>query len=109
MIETRFVLSLFTDIFICNKLFVYFCVCLGAQQSLAVDEYALLLVHVAFLVLKLSLSSLAGIEQDAVNTFTKYISPDAAKPIPITEAMRNDIIGKQCLKLWPKKRALFGY
>ncbi|XP_033057136.1 A-kinase anchor protein 10, mitochondrial isoform X2 [Trachypithecus francoisi] len=37
-----------------------------------------------------------GIEQDAVNTFTKYISPDAAKPIPITEAMRNDIIAKIC-------------
>ncbi|XP_012871800.1 PREDICTED: A-kinase anchor protein 10, mitochondrial [Dipodomys ordii] len=36
------------------------------------------------------------IEQDAVNTFTKYISPDAAKPIPITEAMRNDIIAKIC-------------
>lgn len=35
-----------------------------------------------------------GIERDAVNTFTKYISPDAAKPIPITEAMRNDIVGK---------------
>lgn len=37
-----------------------------------------------------------SIEQDAVNTFTKYISPDAAKPIPITEAMRNDIIAKIC-------------
>eukprot|EP00069_Balaena_mysticetus_P008792 bmy_19854T0 len=37
-----------------------------------------------------------GIEQDAVNTFTKYISPDAAKPIPITEAMRNDIVAKIC-------------
>lgn len=36
----------------------------------------------------------AGIERDAVSTFTKYISPDAAKPIPITEAMRNDIVGK---------------
>ncbi|KAF5911922.1 hypothetical protein HPG69_015900 [Diceros bicornis minor] len=40
--------------------------------------------------------SVKGIEQDAVNTFTKYISPDAAKPIPITEAMRNDIIAKIC-------------
>uniref|UniRef100_A0A4X1T1W7 A-kinase anchor protein 10, mitochondrial n=1 Tax=Sus scrofa TaxID=9823 RepID=A0A4X1T1W7_PIG len=37
-----------------------------------------------------------SIEQDAVNTFTKYISPDAVKPIPITEAMRNDIIAKIC-------------
>lgn len=37
---------------------------------------------------------LVGIERDAVSTFTKYISPDAAKPIPITEAMRNDIVGK---------------
>ncbi|XP_006033160.1 A-kinase anchor protein 10, mitochondrial isoform X1 [Alligator sinensis] len=37
-----------------------------------------------------------SIERDAVNTFTKYISPDAAKPIPITEAMRNDIVAKIC-------------
>lgn len=37
---------------------------------------------------------LVGIERDAVSTFTKYISPDAAKPIPVTEAMRNDIVGK---------------
>lgn len=42
---------------------------------------------------------LLGIERDAVNTFTKYISPDAAKPIPITEAMRNDIVGKNMLYL----------
>ncbi|KAL0582578.1 UPF0764 protein C16orf89 [Plecturocebus cupreus] len=34
----------------------------------------------------------SSIEQDAVNTFTKYVSPDAVKPIPITEATRNDII-----------------
>ncbi|KAL8199045.1 UNVERIFIED_CONTAM: A-kinase anchor protein 10, mitochondrial [Gekko kuhli] len=37
-----------------------------------------------------------GIEQDAVTIFTKYISPDAAKPIPITEMMRNDIVAKIC-------------
>ncbi|NWW71550.1 AKA10 protein, partial [Climacteris rufus] len=37
-----------------------------------------------------------SIERDAVSTFTKYISPDAAKPIPITEAMRNDIVAKIC-------------
>ncbi|XP_073172091.1 A-kinase anchor protein 10, mitochondrial isoform X1 [Lepidochelys kempii] len=37
-----------------------------------------------------------SIERDAVITFTKYISPDAAKPIPITEAMRNDIVAKIC-------------
>uniref|UniRef100_A0A8C3UNC8 A-kinase anchoring protein 10 n=1 Tax=Catharus ustulatus TaxID=91951 RepID=A0A8C3UNC8_CATUS len=37
-----------------------------------------------------------SIERDAVKTFTKYISPDAAKPIPITEAMRNDIVAKIC-------------
>lgn len=43
---------------------------------------------------ELSEKLMKSIEQDAVNTFTKYISPDAAKPIPITEAMRNDIIGK---------------
>lgn len=42
---------------------------------------------------------LLGIERDAVITFTKYISPDAAKPIPITEAMRNDIVGKNMLYL----------
>lgn len=37
-----------------------------------------------------------SIERDAVNMFTKYISPDAARPIPITEAMRNDIVAKIC-------------
>ncbi|XP_029468180.1 A-kinase anchor protein 10, mitochondrial isoform X3 [Rhinatrema bivittatum] len=37
-----------------------------------------------------------SIERDAVNTFTKYISPDAAKPIPITESMRVDIVAKIC-------------
>nr|XP_033778626.1 A-kinase anchor protein 10, mitochondrial [Geotrypetes seraphini] len=37
-----------------------------------------------------------SIERDAVNTFTKYISPDAAKPIPITESMRIDIVAKIC-------------
>lgn len=36
-----------------------------------------------------------GIERDAVNIFTKYISPDAARPIPITEQIRNDIVGKR--------------
>ncbi|GAB1296207.1 A-kinase anchor protein 10, mitochondrial [Apodemus speciosus] len=45
---------------------------------------------------ELSEKLMKSIEQDAVNTFTKYISPDAAKPIPITEAMRNDIIAKIC-------------
>ncbi|XP_016338063.1 A-kinase anchor protein 10, mitochondrial-like [Sinocyclocheilus anshuiensis] len=34
-----------------------------------------------------------SIERDAVNIFTKYISPDAARPIPITEPIRNDIVG----------------
>ncbi|XP_063811880.1 A-kinase anchor protein 10, mitochondrial isoform X2 [Pseudophryne corroboree] len=37
-----------------------------------------------------------SIERDAVHTFTKYISPDAAKPIPISEEMRNDIVAKIC-------------
>ncbi|XP_078536048.1 A-kinase anchor protein 10, mitochondrial isoform X3 [Lissotriton helveticus] len=37
-----------------------------------------------------------SIEKDAVDTFTKYISPDAAKPIPITETMRIDIVAKIC-------------
>uniref|UniRef100_A0A8C0DMF9 A-kinase anchor protein 10, mitochondrial n=1 Tax=Balaenoptera musculus TaxID=9771 RepID=A0A8C0DMF9_BALMU len=45
---------------------------------------------------ELSGKLMKSIEQDAVNTFTKYISPDAAKPIPITEAMRNDIVAKIC-------------
>ncbi|MBN3308308.1 AKA10 protein, partial [Amia calva] len=37
-----------------------------------------------------------SIERDAVNLFTKYISPDAARPVPITESMRNDIVAKIC-------------
>ncbi|XP_053312946.1 A-kinase anchor protein 10, mitochondrial [Spea bombifrons] len=37
-----------------------------------------------------------GIERDAVNTFTKYISPDAAKPIPISEEIRSEIVAKIC-------------
>ncbi|XP_041947035.1 A-kinase anchor protein 10, mitochondrial isoform X4 [Alosa sapidissima] len=37
-----------------------------------------------------------SIERDAVNIFTKYISPDAARPIPITEQIRNDIVAKIC-------------
>lgn len=35
-----------------------------------------------------------GIEKDAVSIFTKFISPDAVKPIPITEQIRNDIVGE---------------
>lgn len=37
-----------------------------------------------------------SIERDAVKIFTKYISPDATRPIPIIEAMRNDIVAKIC-------------
>ncbi|XP_068187102.1 A-kinase anchor protein 10, mitochondrial [Antennarius striatus] len=37
-----------------------------------------------------------SIEKDAVTIFTKYISPDAARPIPITEPLRNDIVAKIC-------------
>uniref|UniRef100_A0A3Q3AWM9 A kinase (PRKA) anchor protein 10 n=1 Tax=Kryptolebias marmoratus TaxID=37003 RepID=A0A3Q3AWM9_KRYMA len=37
-----------------------------------------------------------NIEKEAVNIFTKYISPDAVRPIPITEQIRNDIIAKIC-------------
>ncbi|XP_067328319.1 A-kinase anchor protein 10, mitochondrial [Anolis sagrei] len=49
----------------------------------------------------LALQDLSGklmksIEQDAVIIFTKYISPDAAKPIPVTESMRNDIVARIC-------------
>uniref|UniRef100_A0A3B3YR53 RGS domain-containing protein n=1 Tax=Poecilia mexicana TaxID=48701 RepID=A0A3B3YR53_9TELE len=36
--------------------------------------------------------TLMKIEKDAVTIFTKYISPDAARPIPITEQIRNDIV-----------------
>ncbi|XP_042371960.1 A-kinase anchor protein 10, mitochondrial-like, partial [Plectropomus leopardus] len=36
------------------------------------------------------------IEKDAVTIFTKYISPDAVRPIPITEQIRNDIVAKIC-------------
>jgi A-kinase anchor protein 10 len=39
----------------------------------------------------------SGIESDAVTIFTKYISPDAARPIPITEQIRNDIVGKAAI------------
>uniref|UniRef100_A0A671U2M5 A-kinase anchoring protein 10 n=1 Tax=Sparus aurata TaxID=8175 RepID=A0A671U2M5_SPAAU len=41
-------------------------------------------------------SSIEGIEKDAVTIFTKYISPDAVRPIPITEQIRNDIVAKIC-------------
>ncbi|KAG7223210.1 hypothetical protein INR49_015743 [Caranx melampygus] len=37
-----------------------------------------------------------SIEKDAVTIFTKYISPDALRPIPITEQIRNDIVAKIC-------------
>ncbi|XP_070699505.1 A-kinase anchor protein 10, mitochondrial [Pempheris klunzingeri] len=37
-----------------------------------------------------------SIEKDAVSIFTKYVSPDAVRPIPITEQIRNDIVAKIC-------------
>uniref|UniRef100_A0A665XDF0 RGS domain-containing protein n=1 Tax=Echeneis naucrates TaxID=173247 RepID=A0A665XDF0_ECHNA len=37
-----------------------------------------------------------SIEKEAVTIFTKYISPDAVRPIPITEQIRNDIVAKIC-------------
>ncbi|XP_054611007.1 A-kinase anchor protein 10, mitochondrial isoform X2 [Dunckerocampus dactyliophorus] len=37
-----------------------------------------------------------SLEKDAVTIFTKYVSPDAVRPIPITEQMRNDIVAKIC-------------
>ncbi|XP_047665445.1 A-kinase anchor protein 10, mitochondrial isoform X6 [Tachysurus fulvidraco] len=37
-----------------------------------------------------------SIERDAVTIFTKYVSPDAFRPIPITEQIRNDIVAKIC-------------
>lgn len=33
-------------------------------------------------------------EKDAVTIFTRFVSPDAARPIPITEQIRNDIVGQ---------------
>ncbi|XP_072302692.1 A-kinase anchor protein 10, mitochondrial [Eucyclogobius newberryi] len=37
-----------------------------------------------------------SLEKDAVTIFTKYVSPDARRPIPITEQVRNDIVAKIC-------------
>ncbi|XP_046695563.1 A-kinase anchor protein 10, mitochondrial isoform X1 [Silurus meridionalis] len=45
---------------------------------------------------ELSDKLMKSIERDAVNIFTKYISPDASRPIPITEQIRNDIVAKIC-------------
>ncbi|KAJ7997104.1 hypothetical protein DPEC_G00225470 [Dallia pectoralis] len=45
---------------------------------------------------ELSDKLMKSIERDAVKIFTKYISPDAARPIPITEQIRNDIVAKIC-------------
>uniref|UniRef100_A0A0B8RQD6 A-kinase anchor protein 10 n=1 Tax=Philothamnus irregularis TaxID=1899461 RepID=A0A0B8RQD6_9SAUR len=50
----------------------------------------------SFALKDLSGKLMKSIERDAVTIFTKYISPDAAKPIPITELMRNDIVAKIC-------------
>ncbi|KAJ6657341.1 hypothetical protein lerEdw1_002708 [Lerista edwardsae] len=50
----------------------------------------------SFALKDLSGKLMKSIEQDAVTIFTKYISPDAAKPIPVTELMRNDIVAKIC-------------
>uniref|UniRef100_A0AAX7U3U5 RGS domain-containing protein n=1 Tax=Astatotilapia calliptera TaxID=8154 RepID=A0AAX7U3U5_ASTCA len=44
----------------------------------------------------LSDTLMKSIEKDAVTIFTKYISPDAVRPIPITEQIRNDIVAKIC-------------
>ncbi|XP_064208361.1 A-kinase anchor protein 10, mitochondrial isoform X3 [Anguilla rostrata] len=45
---------------------------------------------------QLSDKLMKSIERDAVSIFTKYISPDAARSIPITESVRNDIVAKIC-------------
>ncbi|XP_029304910.1 A-kinase anchor protein 10, mitochondrial [Cottoperca gobio] len=37
-----------------------------------------------------------SIEKEAVTIFTRFISPDAVRPIPITEQIRNDIVAKIC-------------
>lgn len=41
------------------------------------------------------LVSFSGMEKDAVAIFTRFISPDAVRPIPITEQIRNDIVGER--------------
>lgn len=43
------------------------------------------------------LVSFSGIEKDAVAIFTRFISPDAVRPIPITEQIRNDIVGERLI------------
>ncbi|XP_060911682.1 A-kinase anchor protein 10, mitochondrial isoform X1 [Labrus mixtus] len=45
---------------------------------------------------ELSDKLMKSIETDAVTIFTRYISPDAVRPIPITEQIRNDIVAKIC-------------
>ncbi|XP_060719117.1 A-kinase anchor protein 10, mitochondrial isoform X4 [Tachysurus vachellii] len=45
---------------------------------------------------ELSERLMKSIERDAVTIFTKYVSPDASRPIPITEQIRNDIVAKIC-------------
>ncbi|KAM4545531.1 A-kinase anchor protein 10, mitochondrial isoform 1-T1 [Odontesthes bonariensis] len=45
---------------------------------------------------ELSDKLMKSIEKDAITIFTKYISPDAVRPIPITEPIRNDIVAKIC-------------
>ncbi|KAL0994427.1 hypothetical protein UPYG_G00122060 [Umbra pygmaea] len=45
---------------------------------------------------ELSDKLMKSIEREAVDIFTRYISPDAARPIPITEQIRNDIVAKIC-------------
>ncbi|KAJ8266290.1 hypothetical protein GJAV_G00128730 [Gymnothorax javanicus] len=45
---------------------------------------------------QLSEKLMKSIERDAVSIFTKYISPDAARSIPITESVRNEIVAKIC-------------
>ncbi|XP_028322886.1 A-kinase anchor protein 10, mitochondrial-like [Gouania willdenowi] len=45
---------------------------------------------------ELSDKLMKSIEKDAITIFTRYISPDALKPIPITEQARNDIVAKIC-------------
>lgn len=41
------------------------------------------------------LVALSGIEKDAVTIFTRFVSPDAVRPIPITEQTRNGIVGER--------------
>lgn len=70
-------------------------ICFNYTLEVTISE--LYTVYDTWLAVKHLLLCVVGIERDAVSIFTKYISPDAARPIPITEQIRNDIVGKKLI------------